>query len=224
MRFQRDAFFTQFRLNFGALVQAQVDGLNFILGRVEEDSSDWENLSQLSYGLATFMWETARRFTPVTEFGQPSYFNKYNAGTPIGRRLGNMQPGDGFRFRGRGYVQITGRANYERVGRLLDLDLIGNPEQALDPGIAYRIAAGGMRYGWFTGRKLAQYIPSDADPQFQPARQIINGMDHASDIAELAVKMAATLRAAEIDAPETAPSESLDQETQRADADQPTPQ
>jgi predicted chitinase len=59
------------------------------------------------------MWETARRFTPVTEFGQPSYFNKYDAGTPIGRRLGNMQPGDGFRFRGRGYVQITGRANYE---------------------------------------------------------------------------------------------------------------
>jgi hypothetical protein len=204
MQFERDTFFAQFRLNFGPLVQTQVDGLNFILGHAEDDSSDWQNLSQLSYGLATFMWETAHHFTPVTEFGQPSYFDKYNAGTPIGRMLGNTQPGDGFRFRGRGYVQITGRANYERIGRLLEVDLIGNPEQALDPEIAYRIAAGGMQHGWFTGRKLVQYIPSDTDPQFQPARQIINGMDHASDIAALAVKMMATLKSAEAQAASTA--------------------
>jgi len=196
MQFERDSFFAQFRLNFGPLIPTQVDGLNFILGHAEGDSSDWQNLSQLSYGLATFMWETAHHFTPVTEFGQPSYFDKYNAGTPIGIRLGNTQPGDGFRFRGRGYVQITGRANYERIGRLLGVDLTGNPERALDPEIAYRIAAEGMRNGWFTGRKLVQYIPSDTDPQFQPARQIINGMDHASDIAALAVKMTATLKAA----------------------------
>jgi len=196
MQFERDSFFAQFRLNFGPLVPTQVDGLNFILGHAEGDSSDWQNLSQLSYGLATFMWETAHHFTPVTEFGQPSYFDKYNAGTPIGVRLGNTQPGDGFRFRGRGYVQITGRANYERIGRLLGVDLTGNPERALDPEIAYRIAAEGMRNGWFTGRKLVQYIPSDTDPQFQPARQIINGMDHASDIAALAVKMTAALKAA----------------------------
>ena len=146
--------------------------------------------------LGHIQWETAHHFTPVTEFGQPSHFDKYNAGTPIGVRLGNTQPGDGFRFRGRGYVQITGRANYERIGRLLGVDLTGNPERALDPEIAYRIAAEGMRNGWFTGRKLVQYIPSDTDPQFQPARQIINGMDHASDIAALAVKMTATLKAA----------------------------
>ena len=206
MQFERDTFFAQFRLNFGPLVQTQVDGLNFILGHAEGDSSDWENLSQISYGLATFMWETAHHFTPVTEFGQPSYFDKYNAGTPIGIRLGNTQPGDGFRFRGRGYVQITGRANYERIGRLLGVDLIGNPEQALDPEIAYRIAAGGMQHGWFTGRKLVQYIPSDTDPQFQPARQIINGMDHASDIAALAVKMTATLKAAAAQAAATTPT------------------
>jgi predicted chitinase len=200
MRFERDTFFAQFRQNFGPLVQTQVDGLNFILGRAEDDADDWTNLCQLSYGLATFMWETAHHFTPITEFGQPSYFDKYDAGTPIGNMLGNTQPGDGFRFRGRGYVQITGRANYQRIGSLLAVDLIGNPEQALDPAIAYRIAAGGMQHGWFTGRKLAQYIPSDSGPQFQPARQIINGMDHASDIAALAVKMEATLRAAETDA------------------------
>ena len=206
MQFERDSFFAQFRLNFGPLIPTQVDGLNSILGHAEGDSSDWQNLSQLSYGLATFMWETAHHFTPVTEFGQPSYFDKYNAGTPIGVRLGNTQPGDGFRFRGRGYVQITGRANYERIGRLLGVDLTGNPERALDPEIAYRIAAEGMRNGWFTGRKLVQYIPSDTDPQFQPARQIINGMDHASDIAALAVKMTATLKAAAAQAAATTPT------------------
>ena len=197
MRFERETFFAHFRQNFGPLVQTQVDGLNFILARAEDDSDDWQNLSQLSYGLATFMWETAHHFTPVTEFGQRSYFDKYDAGTPVGRMLGNTQPGDGFLFRGRGYVPITGRANYERIGRLLVVDLIGDPEKALDPEIAYRIAAGGMQHGWLTGRKLGQFIPSDSDPQFQPARQIINGMDHASDIAALAVKMATTLKAAE---------------------------
>jgi putative chitinase len=54
--------------------------------------------------------------------------------------LGNTQPGDGSRFRGRGPIQITGRANYQKYGDLLGIDLITNPEIAASKEIAFRIA------------------------------------------------------------------------------------
>ncbi|HVF48782.1 MAG TPA: glycoside hydrolase family 19 protein [Pyrinomonadaceae bacterium] len=58
-----------------------------------------------------------------------------------GRRdLGNTQPGDGKRFKGRGPIQLTGRANYKRYGDLLGLDLINNPTQAATPQVGFRIA------------------------------------------------------------------------------------
>jgi len=54
--------------------------------------------------------------------------------------LGNNQPGDGSRFRGRGPIQITGRANYRKYGDLLGIDLIDNPELAVTKEVAFRIA------------------------------------------------------------------------------------
>lgn len=59
-----------------------------------------------------------------------------------GRRdLGNTQPGDGERFKGRGYIQLTGRANYAAAGKSLGLDLVNHPELAARPENAARIAA-----------------------------------------------------------------------------------
>ena len=55
--------------------------------------------------------------------------------------LGNTQPGDGVRYKGRGYIQVTGRYNYEQAGRALGLDLVNNPELAARPENAARIAA-----------------------------------------------------------------------------------
>jgi putative chitinase len=54
--------------------------------------------------------------------------------------LGNTETGDGFKFRGRGIFQLTGRANYKKYGDILGVDLIGNPDQAADPEVALRIA------------------------------------------------------------------------------------
>jgi putative chitinase len=54
--------------------------------------------------------------------------------------LGNTEPGDGSRFRGRGPIQITGRANYQKYGSLLGLDLINHPETASSPEVGFRLA------------------------------------------------------------------------------------
>src|SRR5208283_3583306 len=195
-QFNRDLFWQQFSAKH-SIAQGPMDGLNSILDEIEQDATDWQNIDQIAYALATFDWETAHTFHPIYEMGQPSYFSKYDAGTPIGERLGNTQPGDGFLFRGRGYVQLTGRANYQRVGQLLTINLVGDPDQAIQPPVAYGIAANGMRLGWFTGRRLSQFMPAGGTPDYVNARTIINGHDRAADIAAIAQNFQQVLTAAQ---------------------------
>jgi predicted chitinase len=74
-------------------------------------------------------------------WGPTSAQKRYEPQTDLSKRLGNSEAGDGLRFKGRGPIQLTGRANYSRFGNLLGLDLIGSPAQAAAPGVAFRIAA-----------------------------------------------------------------------------------
>ena len=65
---------------------------------------------------------------------------RYEPPGSLAGQLGNTQAGDGKRFKGRGPIQITGRANYERFGHLLGVDLIAAPERAATPELAFAIA------------------------------------------------------------------------------------
>lgn len=76
----------------------------------------------------------ARVFEPIEEYGGGYEYE--------GRLdLGNTQPGDGHRYMGRGYIQLTGRANYRAYGSTLGIDLEGNPDLALDPVVAAQVFA-----------------------------------------------------------------------------------
>src|SRR5262245_47696692 len=65
---------------------------------------------------------------------------RYEPVSRLAARLGNTEPGDGKRFKGRGPIQLTGRANYRRYGRALGVDLVGQPELAATPQVGFRVA------------------------------------------------------------------------------------
>jgi predicted chitinase len=84
--------------------------------------------------------------------------------------LGNTEPGDGWKYRGRGYIQITGRANYERYGKMLNIDLVNNPDLALKPDIAKAIAVA------YWKDKVQGKVTDFSDTK--AITKVINGGDH----------------------------------------------
>jgi hypothetical protein len=133
----------------------------------------------LLVALGTIRAET-EGFVPIDEFRSRfntriTPFDLYDAGTPIGKRLGNTVPGDGPRFKGRGYVQLTGRFNYNAIGRSIGVDLVGNPQLANDPTTAGRILAQFL----FDHRKCVR--DALAAGSLKKARRCVNGGSHGLD-------------------------------------------
>ena len=83
--------------------------------------------------LATVAVETAHTFKPIHEYGSTKYFEEHYQGRAD---LGDIHPGDGVKYAGRGFIQTTGELNYARDGKLIGVDLVNNPDKALDPGVA----------------------------------------------------------------------------------------
>ncbi|WP_394270649.1 peptidoglycan-binding protein [Qipengyuania sp.] len=139
----------------------------------------------LAYLLGTSYHETAGTMAAIRERGGARYFEaRYGAHTAVGRRLGNREEGDGARYCGRGFVQLTGRANYEDWSIRLGCDLVGEPDLALEPSLAARILIEGSIRGTFTGRALPDFM-DDTTNDWLRARQVINRMDRAHHIARL---------------------------------------
>ncbi len=174
---------------FGPLTNDLADAFAFLFSKIENDSrfTDTDtDRRKLAYCMATFKWETAHTMRPIDEHGGDTYFNRrYNPQTNVGKMLGNTQSGDGALFHGRGYVQITGRNNYVKAKKLTGVDLLTQPDRAKEPELAYQIAIQGMTDGWFTGRKLSHYFLGDT-ADYVNARKIINGLDQADKIADIA--------------------------------------
>jgi putative chitinase len=74
-------------------------------------------------------------------WGPTAQQKKYEPPHGVARNLGNTLPGDGYRFRGRGPIQLTGRSNYKKYGELLGVDLVNNPDLAAKPEFAFQTAA-----------------------------------------------------------------------------------
>ncbi len=156
----------------------------------------------LAYMLATAYFETGGKVAPVEEnlnysvqgmlktfkgrispelakriVGHPQDIANHAYADMIGN--GNAASGDGWRFRGRGLLQITGRANYRKFG------IEDTPEVALDLKMAMIMLFKGMTKGLFTGKKLDMYFNAKTE-NWVGARAIINHNDKAEFVAKYA--------------------------------------
>ena len=181
------AFYDAIRPLFGGrMKQSQVDGVNAILEACMDERLPRQ---QTAYVLATAFHETGGRMEPVREgFAETDeqaiaiVTKMFNAGR-INRNYAEPDLETGKSYYGRGYVQITWKQNYARLGRALNLDLVSNPDLALDPKVACDILVKGMRLGLFTGKSLDHVSePESSEPDFTNDRAVVNGTDRAVKI------------------------------------------
>ncbi|MEH0295859.1 glycoside hydrolase family 19 protein [Agrobacterium sp. CCNWLW71] len=175
----------------GRLSQGQIDGMNalFRCWRSHKITGS-DNNRLLAYILASVFHETAGRMLPVretlssTDAGAIAALDKaYKAGklgqvkTPYWRKDADKKS-----WFGRGVIQLTHKENYQRLGKRIRVDLVGNPSLALDVDISAEIAIVGMLEGLFTERKLTEFFNLKKDDPIG-ARAVVNGADKAKLIA-----------------------------------------
>jgi putative chitinase len=191
------AFFDAMRTGLlgPTLSATEVDGCNAILKAMEGAPISWA-----AYALATAFHETASTMQPIREYGGSIYFTRLydvsGSRPQLAVKMGNTCAGDGPKYCGRGYVQLTWKNNYARAGKECGVDLVQNPDIAMRPDIAAKIMRQGMERGWFTGKGFSDYLPRSGHADrasFTNARRIINGTDRAAQIADHALKFQAAL-------------------------------
>ena len=185
MEINKKIFFDEYRKTLDKnkkLSQKEVDDLNIFIDFVNHQRGFF-SLDLWAYVFATTFHESAHTFAPITEYGNKAYFEKYDTGKKA-KELGNTpeKDGDGYLFRGAGYVMITGRKNFERFSKILGLDLVKYPELALVPETSFKILIIGCRDGEFTGVSLSDFVENGV-PNYVEMRRVINGTDDAELIA-----------------------------------------
>jgi len=220
MLLDRVFFFRAVRTSLfgGRLGQAQVDGLSALIDGWERHPARTDP-RWFAYVLATAYHETARTMQPIDERGSDVRFERLYG--PAGQRpqraarLGNTSPGDGARYHGRGFVQLTGKANYARMSDHLSalsgeaVDLVAWPDLAKRLDYAVEILFHGMEAGTFTGLKLSDFFTRSGSgsivvDDWVGARGIVNGSDRARTVAQHGRRFLAALRFSETRAPSAA--------------------
>lgn len=188
-------FYGNVRANFGSLTQKQVDGFETLLA-----ATDGLTVEQRAYLLATAWHETARTMQPLKETERAGVSrtdaqvvsaldNAFRRGQLTWVKTPYWRFDDsGKAWFGRGYVQLTHKTNYAKAGAKLGVDLLGNPDLALQPTVAARVLVRGCLEGWFTGKTLDDYLPD-----YKEARRVVNGTDRAAEIAQHAKRFEAAL-------------------------------
>jgi predicted chitinase len=167
-----DIFFKVVRetLFDGRLTQCQADGINYLIRAWSERGQG--DTRRICYLLATVYLETGHTMQAIEEWGRGH-----------GKKYGVPDPETGKVYYGRGFVQLTWKTNYDKLGKFVGHDLVRNPEDALQPDLAALIAFEGSWRGLFTGHKMADYFNEGIEDPIN-ARRIINGLDRAHDIAD----------------------------------------
>lgn len=98
-------------------------------------------VESMNYSAKRLMQVWPRRFPTLASTNLYAGKPQAIANLVYGGRMGNTEPGDGWRFIGRGCAQITGRANYAEMSAAVGVDLIANPDAATEPGVMAKIAA-----------------------------------------------------------------------------------
>ncbi|KQS77524.1 hypothetical protein ASG25_03440 [Rhizobium sp. Leaf384] len=196
----------------GHLDPDQVTGIGAILDRSETGQAGGPSGSAhpvpydgrwLAYLLATVQHETGRKMQPVRETMAATdaqaiarLDRAFSAGQlPAVRVPYWRRDAEGKAWFGRGLVQLTHRRNYETMSRRIGIDLLADPDRAMDRGTAVEILYVGMETGAFTGVSLADMFHA-ARTDWVAARRIINGRDRAVEIAADARAYHAALEAA----------------------------
>jgi peptidoglycan L-alanyl-D-glutamate endopeptidase CwlK len=149
--------------------------LPFVLTALQE--RDLTDRDMVLMALSTIRAETAG-FVPIDE--GKSRFNTSPGGKPFDlydnrKDLGNRGPTDGADFKGRGFIQLTGRNNYQTIGQALGLDLVGTPALANKPDVAARILA------LFLKNKERPIREALLENDLRTARRLVNGGSHGLD-------------------------------------------
>ncbi|ANL33430.1 glycoside hydrolase family 19 protein [Rhizobium phaseoli] len=184
----------------GELTQPQVEGITAILDAWERRFAPADR-RWLAYILATAYHETAYTMQPVRETLAQSDARAVEileAAFAAGRLSWVKTPywrpdEDGCCWLGRGLVQLTHKRNYEAMSALTGIDLVADPDRAMEMDAAVTILIEGMLQGSFTGHKLADHLNATTE-DWVNARRIVNGTDRAEKLAGYAKAFHAAMR------------------------------
>lgn len=223
MRFDPDVVVVGYNRQIRDLAPKRETGLRAKIAFINADAARFhEQLCYPAALLGNMERETGGRFYPITEFHPKRfarqadierYFNlKYGNRRDLGNR--GYASGDGYRYRGAGEIQCTGRRNFTIFSERAEVrdaiaryavehpeysgfTLVEQPECALIPEVSYLIAAIGCMEGLFTGLGFVECLSDKQEPRnYERGRAAVNGTDHKLEVAANCRKFEGILREA----------------------------